>query len=228
MHDICEHQYLSTKSRLKKAHKPEDFQPIIADYHEMTNLLFDLTREQSGRSIDCCSGCNYCCYLKVDAKAPEIFAIVAYMRRMFTREQIEIALDKARVNATTIAPLSAQEHLAANIACPLLVEGKCSVYDVRPFACRSFHAQQVQTCKYSYDNPQDLESMGSEIPEVKLALTYFSSANTAAFQHEGYDSRPYDLNSGLLQAFSNPKSEKRWRKKTTAFPQSAVAKTYEG
>jgi hypothetical protein len=56
-------------------------------------------------------------------------------------------------------------------ACPLLVEGICSVYNARPFYCRSHHSMDVNCCKEAAEGkpstiPVIAEFAGSVFPIV--------------------------------------------------------------
>lgn len=183
-----------------------------------------------GASVACKSGCFYCCHLKVDVLPQDIFPIVDYMRKNFSPEKQEAVIQKARENWKKIEPMTLKEHFAANLPCPLLENGTCSVYSVRPAACRIDHSRSVESCKKSYENPHlpEEELPNDYIPQIRMAQSLAWDGIKAALQAHGYDSNAYDLNGALVEAYTNPKSEKRWGDKKTAFPRNMRAKKAEG
>ncbi|MCK9532174.1 MAG: YkgJ family cysteine cluster protein [Gammaproteobacteria bacterium] len=112
--------------------------------------------QAAGRKPACRHGCAYCCYYKVEARALEVLVIHEFVRRHFSQEQLQHAIDQATHNVEEAKNLSHVEHLATNQRCPFLVEGGCSIYPVRPAKCRNFHASDVDGCKASYDEPTNL------------------------------------------------------------------------
>jgi Fe-S-cluster containining protein len=95
-------------------------------------------KQPPSRPLACGNGCSWCCHLHVDAKAPEIFLIADYVKDILAPAPEEIDALKQRL--TTVAArtegLDPGRRALAKIPCALLVDGRCSVYKVRPLACR--------------------------------------------------------------------------------------------
>jgi uncharacterized protein len=83
----------------------------------------------------CSKGCNHCCYMAVAVSAFEADMIGRYLGRD-KQEAAAVPLDKYAVPG-------AREHgfeAYTGVKCSLLGEdGKCTVYPVRPIACRTHH-----------------------------------------------------------------------------------------
>lgn len=187
--------------------------------------LFAQGLKATSSTVACCAGCAYCCYLKVDVHAHEIFSIVDYLRRNKSVVEIEAIASAAEANKKKVRPMTEQEQLGTNIRCPLLnQDNTCSVYPVRPALCRSKHSVSVQPCKESFDDPQDLESPSGDVPEIKMVLSGAIKGINDSWSEAGYDDRAYDLNGALLEALSSLRPESRWRDKKKAFTDSALEK----
>lgn len=118
-----------------------------------------------GRQITCRKECTFCCHHYVSVSLAQGMVIVAYLYRhkdllqQFLdryeewREkaaaipgEIDGIRNRALASSAPMAhvirdtrPLSTR-YFMANIRCPFLVDGLCSIYPVRPLACSGHHA----------------------------------------------------------------------------------------
>ncbi len=90
----------------------------------------------------CGPGCDACCHYPVQASLAEVYTIYRElppggMARVHAYRDVFLARYEERG-----APKDDEEAalLAWGLPCPLLVDGKCSVYDLRPIACRACHS----------------------------------------------------------------------------------------
>lgn len=173
--------------------------------------------EESPTKPACKAGCFYCCYYKVEVKAHEILLIHEHMKKNLPPALNAQILASAKTNADLIRTLTPKEHLSSNIKCPFLVENQCSIYEVRPFRCRSFHAVKVDGCEASYANPSDFSIATELIEEVSHFSDALSQGFEAATMDSGYDHRTYDLNTALLEVFADASIEKRYKRGKKVF-----------
>src|SRR4051812_46037862 len=106
-----------------------------------------------GHRVACRSGCTYCCTVPVAASAPEVLAIATFVRERFD-EGRQTALDRrveANIAATDGMDMSRRDRV--RLDCPFLEAGKCSVYEVRPVACRGYSSYSVEDCREDYEHP---------------------------------------------------------------------------
>jgi Fe-S-cluster containining protein len=106
-----------------------------------------------GRRVACRSGCTYCCMVPVAASAPEVLAIATFVRERFDEER-QAALDRrveANISATEGMDMSQRDRV--RLDCPFLEAGKCTVYEVRPIACRGYSSYSVDDCREDYERP---------------------------------------------------------------------------
>jgi Fe-S-cluster containining protein len=95
-----------------KRHKGSPQKKLEALYEEIESIyayVNDFT--------PCKKGCDHCCYIPVSVSEVEI-ALIEKSQKIKRRKTIK----------TT--------RLEDNSPCPFLIGGKCSIYEVRPFACR--------------------------------------------------------------------------------------------
>src|SRR3954454_4038219 len=108
---------------------------------------------QDGHRVACRSGCTYCCTFPVAASAPEVLAIATFVRERFDEER-QAALNRrveANIAATEGMDMSRRDRV--RLDCPFLEAGRCSVYEVRPIACRGYSSYSVEDCREDYEHP---------------------------------------------------------------------------
>ncbi len=126
-------------------------------------------------NVACASGCSMCCHHDVDASGGEMAIIMDAVVQWPKAEQ-DALLERAQAVMAKRAALPNAEPMtrfAAKIACPLLKDGKCSVYDVRPFMCRGYVSRSKPICDESFRTGTAAENAISALQkaaEQSLAL----------------------------------------------------------
>lgn len=136
----------------------EEFTSHLHNVYNQIDLLSDsfITRcRKEGLNVDCKMGCSWCCYQAVFALTHEMLVIANYIRQNFVQETIDAIHQRAKKKAELTKNLTREELLKFKHACPLLEDGKCMVYPVRPLACRIYLSADVETCKMRYNRPAD-------------------------------------------------------------------------
>jgi hypothetical protein len=213
-------------------------QPPIDDLHRMIGAAKsrdDLTRAfpkhlaladykvrelfaQIEVKLACGAGCSYCCHIPVDARSHEVFLVADYIHARFDAENIRLLMDRLQEHSTRVSSMTAEQHFRANLPCPLLGGSTCSVYAVRPQACRACHSVSVDPCRDFFETPNTArDSKPTLIPLKLLWATHWDHASSC-FEDHGFDSTRYDLGSALYLALSNPSHGRRWWKKVRTFP----------
>lgn len=96
---------------------------------------------QEGAKIECGAGCNACCHQSVEVSIPE--AILVSLQVADPADPRRAAISEA---VTAESTLSRADRLRTRRACPLLVDGNCSVYENRPLLCRATLSPSRQSC----------------------------------------------------------------------------------
>ncbi len=95
--------------------------------------------------------------------------------------------------------------------CPFLGEkGLCSIYEVRPLVCRTYHTFDVNECRQVWLNPmKQLDvTMVTEPCDTRDAL---SDALEEACRKLKIPVEQIELISGVLVALDNPDAATEWR-----------------
>ncbi len=89
----------------------------------------------------------------VAASAPEVLAIATFVRERFDEDR-QAALDRrVEVNIAATEGMDMSQRDRVRLDCPFLETGKCTVYEVRPIACRGYSSYDVEDCKEDYEHP---------------------------------------------------------------------------
>ena len=167
---------------------------------------------------DCRAGCSFCCYLRVGVRAHEAFVIAELVQARFAPTVLQSLFERLQDHVAQTSSLSEEEHFKTNFKCPMLVDSKCSVYAVRPFACHGYHSLDVRSCEYSFKNPHDTLERRPTDPTLDSLWKMIAGRCNGIYEFEGYAREFYELGFAVLQALTNPAAEKRWRKCKKAFP----------
>lgn len=169
-------------------------------------------------TLACRAGCTWCCYFSVDVRAVEVFRILDSIEREFTSEQRARVYAEIRANSAALRGLDELERMRRNVKCPFLVEGRCSIYALRPQTCRNYHATSAEGCRQSYEQPENLEIDPEFAPYVYQAGAAHVDAATAALRDAGYDVNVYEMNEAFDAAIADPDARQRFESKQTPFP----------
>lgn len=166
--------------------------------------------------IACRSGCNFCCHLRVMVRPHEAIALFRTLGGMpgalasRVRQQIQ-------QNAASITRLGAAGHARSRLACAFLVDGACSAYEARPFACAGFHSLDRGRCEQDHKASGSAAAPateGSGIPALEGLVTALGALGRSvdeSLAQRGLDAQPVELHTALAALIRNPGLIARWR-----------------
>jgi Fe-S-cluster containining protein len=218
--------HFSVREQIEATRDIGQLKAITSRLHSELDKHFAEGMVKMRGAISCREGCAYCCYYKVDVTPAEAFLIADFIRTRFSPGDLRAVVENAEANKQKLAPMKAKLHMSANLACPLLRNGRCSAYEVRPALCRIHHAREVGGCVAAFERPDRLDIPNTFVPGIREMTCAVNQAFTDAYATEGYDAQPYDLNSALLAALGDGAAEKKWASKKAPFPAAALAKDY--
>ncbi|MDL2337399.1 MAG: YkgJ family cysteine cluster protein [Pseudomonadota bacterium] len=147
----------------------------------------------------CRTGCSHCCSARVEAFAPEIFRIAEELKTWpaQAREAVAVRMrDHVAADAGTASWSDRPE-------CPFLVDRRCSVYAVRPSACRKAHSLAVEACAANAPRiPQSLK--------LVVGTAALTQGTLGAYAEAGFDASQHEMVSAVLTALDDPTAEARW------------------
>ena len=172
-------------------------------------------RQLAGAKVDCAEGCSFCCWLRVDVRAHEVFLIVRRLRAERSEEALAALLGAAR-----------RAGGGGERPCVLREGGKCSIYAVRPMACRRYLSGSVEACEARWRG--ELGEVEIQHPLLAEVGRGAATAVHQGFIEAGYDGYSYDLGLALAEGLADPACEERWLGREKAFSEAAESPTPPG
>jgi hypothetical protein len=173
----------------------------------------------NGTEPACRIGCFWCCYLRVKVTPLEVWCIFDFFRsRPRPRELSELRQRLAAADETRRG-MDGYQRVGAKTACPLLVNGKCSVYPVRPIACRVYHSLNPSDCEEPLDEERSV-TIRNDI--AGLGMGIFAGL-TEGLRAVGLQTRLLELRAGLRMAIDEPGLLERWLAGEPAFAEAEIA-----
>ena len=207
---------------IARAKSPGDFHGGLRRALALFDELGAQIVEGAGLKLACCAGCSLCCSLRVDVHAHEVFFMAQHVRAHFTEAELAALLARLAVHSAKVLPLTPYDHATQNTVCPLLQDGRCSIYEVRPHSCRRHHSLDFAACQFTYDHPTDLEAPAAHDRELFKTLTAGLLDAAETYAQLGYDDTIYELGTALAEALDTPSSWQRWRDGKKAFLRASV------
>jgi len=184
---------------------------------------FDQITERAQVKVACREGCSLCCAsLRVDVFAHEVFLIARHVRDHFSAEEMSNLLLRLAEHSSKVSLLTPFEHATRNIPCPLLRDGRCSVYSARPHSCRRHHSTDFAACQLTFDHPTDLDIPAAHDRQLFRELTGAMQEHIAAYEASGFDYTIYELGTALQEALEDPSCWQHWQGHEEAFIRASV------
>lgn len=196
---------------------------VVDQYIGNVKSNLDSIRERghSEAKVDCKPGCSYCCHMEVSAGAPELIGVVAFVETKFTDEQRASLGERLKTRNAESRTMTELEKGLSSRPCPFLAEGRCSIYPVRPFTCRSYHSADVEACRRKFEGEE------VKIPQIADfgAVTYpIMAGHTKALTDDGLHVEPLWFSEAMEIALYQPGAIAEWCSGSDPFaPASKVA-----
>lgn len=104
---------------------------IMTQFHDLLDKTIRSSKDEEANNIQCHAGCSHCCKIPVCITEGEAQILYHHAKKN------GIHLSKSRLELQTKFTSENWRFLGKARACVFLRNDKCSVYEVRPAACRS-------------------------------------------------------------------------------------------
>jgi hypothetical protein len=101
----------------------------------------------------CRLACSHCCYQAVGVSAPEVFAIYDHLRVTSSPSELEAIARRIRDADDKTRGMTSAQRFSPHLPCPFLENDRCSIYEVRPLACRGKNSLDAGLCDRTLRDP---------------------------------------------------------------------------
>ncbi len=210
----------SVLSRLQKTRNPADLLPVLATAQKHFDRAHESTPAAAKAIVACQAGCDACCHGLVGVTAHEVLIAAQFIQTHFSPVELEAVITRTAAQRDAFADRSLQERTALKRPCALLREGRCSIYDARPEACRSHHSTNAAACRTNLELGR--EEINVYVEGVRGRMFAIMLAIDHAAEECGFDERTYDFGSALFEALTDSLCVARWLQRQPAFSESCV------
>lgn len=169
----------------------------------------------SPNKVACRSGCDSCCHYHIYVTPLEVFSIVEEVKAWPPARQNALLAALHRY-VEKVKPMGKLRHVTMNIACSFLKDEACTIYAMRPLACRRHHSADRSVCERTFQDPQSMEHAPKDKHRVIVSAA-LETLHAEYHRYRGFDRDSYEFQSALLEALTDPTSRKRWNAGKAAF-----------
>lgn len=136
----------------------ESISEMYAAIDNFNEALSEFSKHQN-QPIECKKGCEWCCHQPVFALSYELDYLNNFIHSHFDEAAIVKIKIRAEHKNKKLGNLKGADLQNAKFPCPLLENGACLAYMVRPMACRIYLSTDVKTCLSFFNEPAKKESI---------------------------------------------------------------------
>ncbi len=183
----------------------------------------DETVSEGVEKLACEQGCNHCCYRQVAVSAAEALAIGTFLRLSIPEEGVDMVAQAISGLAAEVIGKSPSERAWMKFPCPLLTDGDCAVYSIRPLQCRSTCSTNASLCALGLEEGEDpdIEALTAQVDLYKSTLAVLMKVETEL----GFETGPLDLIPALSIVLSDDTAAPRWLQGEDVFGPARIITT---
>ena len=170
---------------------------VYSSVDEAIARVLDRLRSETGIVPSCKLGCCHCCRYHIVMNIAEARTLAQYVKREFSPEQrrdLRMRTQRwhewddslrGRCPSADMARQTDPSHY--DPCCPLLVNGACSAYDVRPVVCRTHFVSSHPLSCHAANDPESAEESPLVIELVVTVTNPFSMGIKDHIEKAGLD-----------------------------------------
>lgn len=201
-------EIVTSVSRIAAEALPEGVIPTMRAVVGLAGQVVRGAREEAVRrrlpvaQTACAAGCAHCCKLHVSISAPEAIVLATFLRDTLSPTALATVTARVEATAARVATFDHDARMEADLACALLVEGRCIAYPVRPLACAAANSLDAEACARGGEIPIEPNQL-SAIHATQIGLAVASAARALDYGR-------YELSGALAVALRTPDAAERW------------------
>jgi Fe-S-cluster containining protein len=153
--------------------------------------------------LACQAGCAYCCRKPgVLVTLPELLRLLHHVEGLDAEARSSV-VERSSAYVAALDGRSFDVPTNDSIPCPLLLNERCSVYDVRPLVCRGYNSTDAAACRRAHDDGRHGVPIFAPLKDVTDGA---SVGVVEALAEAGRDEGMFDLGTALHLALTSRRS----------------------
>lgn len=183
---------------------------LASNINRRLEAAVDLLKRE-GMPIACKAGCSWCCHLRVELLPYEAIALFRYIRTAMPESVANYVSERIFAKAEQIRPMTVKEHECSKVQCAFLLEGRCSVYPVRPMACAAHHSADVTVCEKDFHCPTGVGELIPQVASLVRSKAAMMGAANQAMANRNLKRQCIELHTALAALLRDPSLIGKWK-----------------
>jgi hypothetical protein len=158
--------------------------------------------------VACRAGCSFCCHLRVMVYPHEAIALADELGLRMPAQDAAAVRRRLEEQATHLAGLDPAEPVPPT-ACAFLVDGRCSVYALRPATCAGYHSLRRERCELRYQTRGGAVGIPISRALQDAAVTVHEELGHA-LAAAGFQAARVELSTAVLTLLGAPELIRQW------------------
>ncbi|TLX72415.1 YkgJ family cysteine cluster protein [Labilibacter sediminis] len=190
------------------------FKGMQIQYTEIGKLIqsFAQRTHEQNKPIACSKGCKWCCFQPVYLTTQEAILINEFVLQSFDKAKLASLKSKAQKKLKKTKDLTEEGKQKIKHACPFLFENACSIYPVRPMACRIYLSSDVESCKRNYEATNKKDEFPALFDFILRAGRYMNEGFVGFLKGKGRKIEEKTMEEFTDMLLSNPDYFESWLK----------------
>jgi hypothetical protein len=202
----------TTHALLEAGRTPENAVALGGKAMAAVSTIADgLLAQVAARPPACAPGCAHCCHQPVGVSPPEVLAILDHLRRTRTPDALATVTGRVREADDRTRGLDPAARISPEHPCPFLDDGRCSIYEARPLACRGTNSLDATLCERALHDPETHAAYvagDSALPcylePIRAFHAVAAGLQLAAHELHGLTMLPLDLTAAMRTLLDDP------------------------
>jgi hypothetical protein len=196
---------------------------LIKEVYQVSDQVLNGILKRDTKPV-CKEGCHWCCYLRAKVTPLEILGILDFWRTTLNPAEMSTVRQRLSAADEITRGMDGHQRVCARVVCPLIKDGKCIAYPVRPITCRVYHSVNLTDCKILLENQGHSMSIRPDISGLGLGI---QAGLIEGLRAVGLQTRLLELIAGLHIIMNKPGTVDDWLAGKPAFAAAEIENATE-
>ncbi len=221
--EIVKAQCSKTLAALSKGKSLAGVIEVARKTADSADRLLEKILAKNRVALVCKIGCDYCCYLPVDATPPGVLRVAAFLRSQMDGAALSHMARRFSDSGPKPYTLDQDERAGFLAPCILLRDRQCLAYGARPLSCRGYNSIDVELCRSVVEGHRTERGDPSKIAQWRVVfhlgkvMELINLGMLAGLYRVGYAPARLDFSAALLISLKDPDAAEKWLEREEVF-----------